>query len=424
MFGFTPSPYAGDEYDFTLADVAFLSQFTLNALPELPEAPDNKWADDNNAASFGMKLFYDDRLSKNGLVSCASCHQPAKYFTDGLARSQGISITRRSAPSVLGATYSPWLFWDGRKDSLWSQALAPLEHPAEHGLSRAELVKLVIELYRDSYVEVFDSDPKRAIDWQLIKLPASPLGDLQRREHWRSIDEETQETINRIFTNIGKALMAYQRKLSLLPAPFDQFVTALQAGRKQQAALLLSEAQARGLRLFMGQANCISCHNGPLFTNHEFHNIGVPESDRESVDLGRHEGVILLADDEFTCLSHFSDAQEADCKEMRFLKVHGPELVGAIKTPTLRNVTETAPYMQAGQFKTLEEVLRRYNKPLPPYYDRKQHPSRPHFDILPLNFSEAQLADIEAFLSALTSPVPNGDPWWPLSRIEQQKASP
>ncbi|WP_020408370.1 cytochrome-c peroxidase [Hahella ganghwensis] len=412
-----PGTYAwaeDDLYQFTPADIEFLSQFNIGNLGTPPEAPDNQWADNEEAAEFGKALFFDRRLSKNQQVSCSHCHQPEQYFTDGLAHSQGIGQTRRSAPTILGIAYSPWLFWDGRKDSLWAQALAPMEHPDEHGLSRAELAKKVLEYYPQQYSKLFGKTESEQPDWDDVDFPASPNGSETALENWEDLDQEDQKAINRIFTNMGKSLMAYQRMLTLPPAPFDGFIAALKDNQMEKAKELMSPSQIRGLRLFMGKANCASCHNGPLFTNHEFHNIGVPEANTEHVDLGRYEGVNLLREDEFTCLSPFSDASKNECKEMRFLKTQGPELVGAIKTPTLRNIAATSPYMQAGQFDTLQQVLNHYNKPSPPFYDRKQHPSRPHFDVLPLNLQESDLQDIEAFLHSLTSPLPKDDPWWPV----------
>ena len=415
-FATNPASAAEDGlYEFTPADVGFLSQFSLSSLGPLPAAPDNRWADDKTVAQLGKTLFFDNRLSQNGEVSCSHCHQPDRYFTDGLPRSRGLDETRRGAPSLIGAAYSPWQFWDGRKDSLWSQALGPMEHPDEQGISRAELAKLVTTLYAGEYQRLFAATDGAAVDWNQVALPASPLGTGQSLANWQALSVEQQDGINRIFTNMGKALMAYQRQLTLEPAPFDDFVAALKVNNSALAKSSLSPSQVRGLRLFMGQANCASCHNGVFFTNHEFHNIGAPESDIENIDFGRFEGVTKLREDEFTCLSSYSDADASQCKEMRFLKVQGPELIGAIKTPTLRNVAATAPYMQAGQFATLREVLNHYNKPTPPYYDRKQHPTRPHFDIVPLNLQEADLQDIEAFLESLTSPLPEDNPWWPNS---------
>src|SRR5262249_54875834 len=150
--------------------------------------------------------------------------------------------------------------------------------------------------------------------------------------------------IDRVFTNVGKVIMAYERRLTLTPSRFDDFAAALAMGRApEQLRALLNEDEVQGMRLFMGRASCVNCHSGPLFTNYEFHNVAAPEPDETAVDLGRWAGIDLLLKDEFTCLSPWSDAKPEQCGEMRYLKRGGAELISAYKTPSLRNVAETAP---------------------------------------------------------------------------------
>ena len=367
------SPYYFDD-----KDRRFLKSLSLANVPNVDLASFGLRVDQNAAAKLGKKIFFDTRLSANGRISCASCHQPEMYFTDGLAQAVGMGIGTRNTPSVLLAKYSPWQTWDGHKDSMWSQALGPIESVVEHGFSRAELVKVIEAHYKDDYKTVF-----------------GPIDDQ-----------------NKVFANVGKALMAYQFQLGIEYSRFDQFVEALANNDLKKARDVMAPEEVKGLRLFAGKANCISCHNGPLFTNFEFHNVGVPPRDEAAVDLGRYKGVKDIVDDEFTCLSQYSGLDEKDCLEMKFLKTSGPELVGAFKTPSLRNVAETAPYMHAGQFSSLEEVVQHYNKPKPPFFDRKQHPNRPHFDIFPLRLSEKEKEQLVAFLRTLTSPKPKEDPWW------------
>ncbi|MBU6950847.1 cytochrome-c peroxidase [Hahella sp. HN01] len=403
---------ASDVYQFTDADRDFIARFSLSALPELPAAPSNKYADNEEAAELGRMLFFDRSLSGNGQVSCAQCHNPQLYFTDGLPQSQAIGTTRRSAPSIPGAIYGPWQFWDGRTDSLWAQALSPMEDQNEHGLDRTSAAKAMATDYREEYVKLFgDANDLDAVSG--LTLPASPKVAGDAEKNWSQLSAAQQEAVNRVFANMGKAIMAYERKLKLPPARFDQFIDLLEkkAG-EDKLKTVMSADEIQGMRLFMGKANCASCHNGPLFTNFEFHNIGAPEPDVKQVDLGRFQGVNDLTKNEFTCLSPVSDAELEQCEEMAFLKKQGPELVGAFKTPSLRNVAATAPYMQAGQFATLQDVVQHYNKPKPPYYDREQHPSRPHFDIIPLGLTEEELAQLVAFLGSLTSPLPKDDKWW------------
>ncbi|WP_163833795.1 cytochrome-c peroxidase [Spartinivicinus ruber] len=400
-------------YHFSENDIQFLAQFSLSNLPPLPDAKDNQYADSIVAAKLGKQIFFDKRFSANQKIACASCHNPNQYFTDGIAKSKGIAETRRNAPSVIGAAYSPWQFWDGRKDSLWSQALAPLESAVEHGLSRLEVAQLLLRFYQKPYQRITDNKVN-ANNLLKLKGPASPVGSETERANWQQLTNNQQTQVNMLFADVGKLLMAYQRHLQPLPSRFDQFIEQLQQDPTQitQLKKQLKEEEVAGLRLFMGKANCASCHNGPLFTNFEFHNIGAPEPDIAQVDMGRYRGVGALLQDEFTCLSEWSDANKNYCQEMLYLKKQGQELVGAFKTPSLRNVAATAPYMQSGQFNTLEEVLAHYNKPVPPYYDRNQHPFRPHFDILPLGLMPEEIQQIKQFLTALTGDRTKADQWW------------
>ncbi|NQY65613.1 MAG: cytochrome C peroxidase [Alteromonadaceae bacterium] len=407
-------------YQFTEVDIAFLKRFSINALGTPPESASNQFANNEFAAKLGKKLFFDKSLSQNNQFSCASCHQPERYFTDGLKRSTAVGTTHRSSPTILGAAYSPWQYWDGRKDSLWSQALGPIEDINEMNTTRVEYARQLLKKYPQDYQNIFGELSLSFLD----ELPAvgSPLGDKNAQAQWQAMDKSLKHQVNRVFTNAGKVMMAYQRQLTLPMSRFDQFVELLakvqtsnsdsNSKNISQLSDILTPAEVQGMRLFVGKANCASCHNGPLFTNYEFHNIGAPEIGMPSVELGRHQGVKELLTDEFTCLSVWSDATENDCAEMLFLKSSGPELVGALKTPTLRNIGATAPYMQFGQFDNLQQVLGHYNKPSPPIYNRDQHPNRPHFDILPLKLDEQELLALESFLRTLTSPMPKDDPWW------------
>ena len=411
-------------YQFTASDIQFLQQLSISQLGKPPHSESNQFADNEAAAKLGQQLFFDPALSQSGQFSCATCHQPEHYFTDALAFSKAVGSTARSTPSVLGASYSEWQFWDGRKDSLWSQALAPIEDQSELNTTRVNYVRLLLTHYAADYQAVFgEFDP--AI---LAQLPASasPLGNADAQSAWQVLDDDLKDQVNRVFSNAGKAMMAYQRQLVIPLAPFDRFIDALETAENDQSKAeseaakidrlkkILAPSAVSGLRLFVGKANCISCHNGPLFTNHEFHNVGAPDLADRPVELGRHSGVQALLKDEFTCLSPWSDAPENACSEMRFLKTEGVELVGALKTPSLRNIGATAPYMQFGQFANLQQVISHYNQPTPPVYNREQHPSRPHFDIMPLSLTEQEQQDLESFLHALTSPLPVGDSWWGL----------
>ena len=342
--------------------------------------PSNRYAGEPAAARHGRALFFDTRLSANGKVSCAFCHSPERGFQDGRQVGRGIALTKRRTMAIVGAAQEEWLFWDGRKDSLWSQALGPLESPVEHGLTRVELVRIVARLYRRPYERVFGPLPR------LGGLPAraSPLGDPAERRAWARMSRRDRRAVSRAFANVGKAIAAYETRLRFGPARFDRYV----AGEGD-----LTDQELAGLRLFIGEAHCIQCHSGPLFTNGEFHNTGVRPN---GGDLGRAEGVARVVRDEFNCLGPYSDAPSAACA-VRFTPRESMRLRGAFKPPSLRNVTRNAPYMHAGQLATLGAVLRHYNAARPARVG--------HTELHPLGLSQAQLEALLAFLGTLESPI-------------------
>ena len=343
----------------------------------VPPDPSNSVADDPRAAELGKRLFFDVRLSGNGKVACATCHRPDLYFTDGLPKARGIGETMRGAPSLIGVAYSPWLYWDGRRDSLWSQALVPLETAEEHGFDRRRVLAAIgaDSTLESAYQEVFGLLPDPAAD---------------------------DETVNQAFAYIGKALAAFER--SLLPAPsrFDAYVGSLLNpidGDSRAGKAILSPDEIAGLRLFISdRAQCLRCHNGPLLTNFGFHNIGLVEGKRgvKIYDFGRAKGVREALDDPFRCDGHYSDAAPDECIEKRFVLDRGKELVAAFKVPTLRNVAKTAPYMHDGRFATLRDVVRHYNE-APSFRIGFQQ-------LIPLDLTPRQLDELVAFLGTLTGP--------------------
>jgi cytochrome c peroxidase len=379
------------EAGWTEEEKRVLTDLWIGSLPSLPADPSNAVADDPRAADLGHKLFFDTRMSSNGRVACATCHQTALAFTDGLALAQGVGTTDRKTPTIIGTAYSPWQFWDGRADSQWSQALGPLESPVEHASTRVHLVHLIAEHYRDEYESLFGPLPDLT-DPERFPPNAGPVADPAARAAWDEMRPEDHEAVTRIYVNIGKAIAAYERRIVPGSSRFDAFVEALLDGDVDAMSLALSEDEVAGLRLFIGKGNCIECHSGPLLTNNDFHNVGV-----ESVDMGRALGAKTVLAAEFNCLSQYSGAGPADCAELRFLKSEGHELDGAFKTPTLRLIDQRAPYMHAGQLATLEEVVDHYN--------RAPEASVGHTELEPLGLSETEIAQLVAFLRALDGPI-------------------
>ncbi len=253
--------------------------------------PPVKHPDDNPSSeakiALGRQLYFDGRLSRDDKVSCASCHDPAKGFSNGEQFATGVEGKKggRNSPTVHNAAFNRFQFWDGRAGTLEEQALGPIQNPIEMNMTLPEVVAKLnaIEGYRKQFQEVFQTDV-------------------------------TAE-------NIARAIAAFERTLIAGDAPYDRF----HAGQKDA----LSEGAQRGMKLFFGRAACSSCHPGPLFTDNGFHNVGIGMK-AEKPDVGR-ESISKLSGDR-----------------------------GSFKTPTLRDIARTAPYMHDGSIATLEEVIEHY----------------------------------------------------------------
>jgi len=337
--------------EWTKEEVATLRSLWIGSIPPLPPDPSNRVADDPRALALGKKLFFDPRLSVNRKVACASCHQPALLFQDGLPLARGIATTTRKTMAIAGTGYSPWLFWDGRKDSLWAQALGPLESAVEHGGTRTQYAHAIAQHHGADFEALFGPLPPLS-DGHRFPVHAGPLDDPAARAAWERMAGPDREAVTRTFANIGKAIAAYERRIMPGPSRFDAYVQALLKDDLAAMRSALTPEEAAGLRLFIGKAQCINCHNGPLFTGNHFHNTGVPARAGLPPDLGRAKGAPEVRDDEFNCLSPYSDAQPDECAELKYMVATGVDLEGAFKPSSLRNIAATGPYMHAGQFTT------------------------------------------------------------------------
>ncbi|NQV83774.1 MAG: cytochrome-c peroxidase [Rhodospirillales bacterium] len=379
-------------------DTHILRTLWIGSLPRLAKDPSNGVGDDPRAATLGQRIFFDKQFSGNGTIACATCHQPDQGFADGLPVAKGMGTTTRNTPTIIGTAHSPWFFWDGRTDSQWSQALGPMEAPTEHGGARTGFAKIVYAdpAYRRMYEEIFGSMPDIS-DGKRFPVQAAPIDAASSRAAWNAMAAADHKTVNRIFANIGKAIAAYERLIMPGPSRFDKYVDTLLKGGDQPGKPTLSEAEIAGLRLFIGEGKCTQCHNGPLLTNNEFHNTGLSVKTKTPEDEGRARGALKVRKNPFNCLGAYSDAGDKDCAELDFIKFEGADLLARFKTPTLRNVGLTAPYMHDGQFSSLGEVLAHYN----------QAPDAPigKTDILALKFSPQQLDQLRQFLLSLDSPV-------------------
>jgi cytochrome c peroxidase len=330
--------------------------------------PSNAMSGNPSAIALGQRLFFDPRLSGNGQVACATCHIPTRGWTDGRAKALGLVEVDRNTPTVLDVALHRWFSWDGRADSLWSQSLKPIVDPREMGASAGHVARLL------------RGDPALAC------LHAKALG--------------TPPTLEpeRMLVQTGKALAAFTETIRSGRTPFDDFRDALERGDAADTTRYPPAAR-RGARLFV-KSQCGVCHVGPAFTNGEFHDVGVPFAlPGGRVDAGRSDGIKRLRADPFNLLSAWNDDRtgRAALKTRHVEASHAS--FGQFKTPSLRNLGHTAPYMHDGRYATLRDVVRHYSE-----LDMERIHTHGEQLLRPLKLSARETDDLVAFLESLTDP--------------------
>ncbi|QJR37864.1 cytochrome-c peroxidase [Gemmatimonas groenlandica] len=389
-----PDAIAGPASRWTAGQREVLRSLSIASLAPLPADPSNVYGDNQRAAALGHRLFFEPRLSGNDRVSCATCHSPTRDFQDAKPLADGVGRTARRTMPVAGTAYSPWLFWDGRADSQWAQALGPLESAVEHGGTRTRYAHVIAESFRAEYAALFGALP----DLSGLPRNAGPVADTVWGAAWGRMPSSRRDAVSRVYANIGKAIAAYERTINYAPSRFDYFVDAELARRPHTTRSAFSKDEIAGLQLFIGKGNCVNCHNGALFTDSHFHNTGVAAS-REVAgpDSGRAVGVHQALTGEFNCASRYSDAKPDACDELRFAVTDGDELLRAYKTPSLRNVAARAPYMHAGQVTSLTAVVE--------HYDHAPQAPFGTTELRPLRLSATERRQLVAFLQTLTGPL-------------------
>ncbi|WP_148318151.1 cytochrome-c peroxidase [Achromobacter xylosoxidans] len=315
----------------------------------------------------GQMLFFDTRLSRKGEVSCASCHQPQRAFTDGLPLAVGedkLMGRRRSTP-LYAAPFAPWLFWDGRASSLKEQVMGPLHDPREMNHDAAGAVARLREsdMYPARFLEAFGDAPAAS-----SPAPAPASASTTASAAPTPMAQGPVTSTSAIDADrLARALAAYVASLRPGKTRFDDFL----AGRVDA----LDDTELLGLHLFRTQARCMNCHNGPLLTDHQFHNIGLSFYGRRNQDLGRYEATRDPAD------------------------------LGKFRTPSLRNVAQAGPWMHNGLFPDLRGLLRMYNagigRETPPADPPDPYAPRKSEHIKPLDLSPAEIDALLAFLKTL-----------------------
>lgn len=334
--------WSADTRSWTDEDISVLKSLWIGSLPTNPKDPSNAYADNPKAVALGRKFFFDTRFSGNLKVSCDTCHPVNMNFADNLPLAHGMGTKTRRTMPLIGAAYHSWLFWDGRKDSLWSQALGPIESPVEHGFTRTQCAVVIDKYYKKEYEEVFG---KLFLFMEKdLPKPAKPSPEeLDALKAWVLLSADKKEAVNRIYVNMGKAIAAFVRTIRSGKSRFDIYAEAVLRGDNDTKNKTFTEYEVRGLKLFIGKAKCINCHNGPLFSYGDFHSIRAPKPPSLPPDTGRAEGITKVLSDEFNCVGKYSDATLQDCSELRFMSTNIRRYRGAFKTPTLRNVAERAP---------------------------------------------------------------------------------
>ncbi|MDQ3265989.1 MAG: cytochrome-c peroxidase [Myxococcota bacterium] len=305
----------------------------LWGLPQVPEDPTNRHQGNPDAVVLGEAFFNDPQFSSCGTVSCASCHT-----NDGLTVAEALppgcdgEHPPRNAPTILNVAYSDWFMWDGRSDRLWNQARLPLFSPVEMNATPPLLRDRLASGYAADYTALFGTDP--------------------------STDSE-----DLLVANFGKAIAAYEVTLNRSRSPFDQqlqdFISAARDGNAESHPLFL------GMKTFIRTGQCVVCHKGPTLSDQTFHNIGL--EDASEAARGRGAIVDFVTQSVFGADGPYSDAPNslATNRLNNLRTAAGPalaELEGSYKTPSLRNVALTAPYMHTGKLGTLTDVVEFYNR--------------------------------------------------------------
>ena len=376
--------------DFSDAEKKTIASLALNTLPSLKPDTTNRFADVPAAAALGSTLFFDLGMSRDGTVSCSTCHKIDRQFQDDLPQAVGVGRTNRRTMPLAGVARDPWFFWDGRRDSLWAQALTPLENPLEQAGNRAAYAHYIKARFGERYERIFGPLP----DFSGIPPNASPLGNDAEKAAWNAMSDTQRDAINRVYANIGKAIAAFERSIEPSQTRFDRFALDLATGAEPKGDAVFTREEILGLKLFIGKANCVTCHNGPRFTDNGFHNTGVPPVADLPPDRGRIDAVAQVEADPFNCFGAYRDGDVSACGELRFMVKDGPQLIRAYKTPSLRGVATRPPYMHAGQFSSLDEVVAHYAKAAPSVEGTTE--------IHPLQLSDRERAALVAFLKTLS----------------------
>jgi cytochrome c peroxidase len=420
---------------------------TLSPLPALPPDTGNAVADDEAAARLGQRLYWERRTHVNpiqigkttvdtsvtpaltpnpsalgeagdtGVIACASCHEPANFFSDNHSMPRNLSLavrwTFRNDPSLVNAAFYLSFGWSGSADALWSQITGNPELVV--GATRGNYAHVIYDHYKEDYEAIFGPlpaalDPAHA---EKARFPARARPKLFASEvltpvsqpwvtAWEGMTAEDQREVNRILANSAKALAAYLRKLTSKNAPFDRYVAGDFAA--------ISPSAKRGLKLFIGKAGCVACHSTPFFSDNAFHATGVPQTGDNvpATDTGRFAALTAYVNGPplFSSAGAFSDDPAAGMAKLQSLGMLSPTPTdadrGKFRTKSLRQIEKSAPYMHTGGLADLAAVVEFYDRGGDTVAGQAKDPL-----MVPLNLTTAEKGDLVEFLKTLTGdPIP------------------
>jgi cytochrome c peroxidase len=397
-----------------------------------PADPSNRVADGAAARRFGQRLFFDPALSgplieadndgspatlgragEPGRVSCAGCHIPASGFVDTRSPHRQISLaaqwTTRRAPTLLEVAFAPLYNWDGRRDSIWGQAIGVIESEKEFNSGRLFVARQVFLTHREDYEAIFGALPPLDDTARFPELTPEAAGCVEQAmstgvtfrcrgkpgdgAEYDGLAAADQTAVTEVIVNVAKAIEAYVRQLRCGPGRFDAWLDG------DDGAIDASEQ--RGAQLFVGSARCATCHSGSNLSDGAFHNVGLSPAQVavafvDQDDRGAAAGLAAALEDPLSTRGAFSDG-DRHALPQRVL----PEHEGAFRTPTLRCMNGRPSFMHTGQLRTASQVVA--------FFDRGGDPPGNYpgkNELEPLRLSAAERADLVAFLATLEGPGP------------------
>jgi cytochrome c peroxidase len=397
-----------------------------------PADPSNHVADDPAARAFGQRLFFDSSFSgrllegdndgtsatlgmqgQGGRVSCAGCHVPSAGFVDTRSPHQQVSLgaqwTMRRTPTLLEVAFAPLFNWDGRRDSIWNQALGVMESNKEFNSGRLFVAERLFEKHRAEYETIFGAMPPLDDATRFPALTAETTGCVELASMTGSkfqcrgmpgdgadfdgMKPDDQALVGQVAANATKALAAYVRQLRCGAGRFDKWLDGDDAA--------LTRAEQRGAALFVGRAACVSCHTGPRLTDGAFHNVGlspaiVAVAIQDLNDRGAATGVAAALTDPTSTAGALSDGDRHALPAAVTATMEG-----AFRTPTLRCAAGHPSFMHTGQMSGLDQVMA--------FFDRGGDRAGGYpgmSELASLGLSDRERADLVAFMDTLTGPGP------------------